>query len=74
QEQRKGAEHCVVQQLFFRLVGILARSSLAGNAYATLFFVAFNFFQNVAHTFVGLLICNCSKRGATFNSVVTLAK
>jgi hypothetical protein len=42
---RRGAEHCVVQQIFFRLVGILARSSPAGNAYTTLFFAASNFFK-----------------------------
>lgn len=45
QGRRRAAEHCVVQQLIFRLVGILARSSPAGNAYATLFFAAANFFK-----------------------------
>ena len=40
----QSGEHCVVQQIFFRLVGILARTSPAGNAYAPIFFCRLEFF------------------------------
>jgi hypothetical protein len=55
-----------VQQIFFRLVGILARTSPAGNAYAPLFFAALNFFQNPRADFCHIACVNCRERGATF--------
>jgi len=61
----QSVEHCVVQQNFFRLVGILARTSPAGNAYAPLFFAALNFFKNPRADFCHIASVNCRERGAT---------
>jgi hypothetical protein len=54
-----------VQQIFFRLVGILARTSPAGNAYAPLFFAAWIFFKNSRADFCRLTSMNCRNCGAT---------
>jgi len=61
----QSGEHCVVQQIFFRLVGILARTSPAGNAYAPLFFVLLKFFRNPRADFCHIASVNCRERGAT---------
>ena len=61
----QNVEHCIVQQFFFRLVGILARTSPAGNAYARLFFCRLEFFQNPRADFCHITNVNCRERGAT---------
>ena len=69
----QSVEHCVVQQIFFRLVGILARTSPAGNAYAPLFFAALIFFKNPRADFCHISSVNCRERGATFIFFFALA-
>jgi len=63
----QSVEHCVVQQFFFRLVGILARTSAAGNAYAPIFFVVLKFSRNPRAVFCHMASVSCRERGATFN-------
>ena len=54
-----------MQLFFFRLVGILARTSPAGNAYAPLFFAASIFLKLVCAFLSHRQSVNCRERGAT---------
>jgi hypothetical protein len=46
-------------------VGILARTSPAGNAYAPLFFAVLNFLEKLPADFCHIADVNCRERGAT---------
>jgi hypothetical protein len=60
----QSVEHCIVQQIFFRLVGILARSSPCGNERAQKIFREM-FFVRPARTFSSSAQnCHCHALGA----------